>query len=75
MKLITVKELSDIINIKQSTLYQWAELKQVPSIKLNGALRFDLTDIEKWVKGCKIEPDSSYNPLTQARSPRKGVDK
>jgi DNA-binding transcriptional MerR regulator len=66
MKLISIKELSGIINIKASTLYQWAELGQMPSIKLNGALRFDLDDI------LKKEVNSEYNPLIQARSPRKG---
>jgi len=72
MKLIDVKTLSDILNVKPSTLYQWAELGQMPSIKLNGALRFDLDDILKWIQSCKKEAISEYNPLIQARSPRKG---
>jgi excisionase family DNA binding protein len=72
MKLITVKELSEIISIKQSTLYQWAELKQIPSVKLNGAVRFDLDDIMQWIQACKVEPQSGYNPLVQTRDPRKG---
>ena len=72
MKLITVKELAALINVKQSTLYQWAELKQIPSVKLNGALRFDLDDVLQWVKTCKVEAQSSYNPLVQTRGPKKG---
>jgi excisionase family DNA binding protein len=72
MKLITIKEAAEILNVKPSTLYQWAELGQVPCFKINGSLRFDVEDITKWIKSCKIEAHSSYNPLTQARSPRKG---
>lgn len=75
MDLITVQELSHILKIKVKTLYQWAELGQIPSLKLNGCLRFDLNEIYQWINSCKKEPHSSYNPLiTQARSPRKGGD-
>jgi excisionase family DNA binding protein len=72
MKILTVKELSGIINIKVKTLYQWAEFGQIPCIKMQGALRFDLDDIMEWIKSCKRETHSGYNPFTQARGPRKG---
>jgi excisionase family DNA binding protein len=72
MKILTIKELATIIKVKEKTLYQWAESGQIPSIKLNGVLRFDQDDVLKWVSSCKKDPDSSYNPITQARSPRKG---
>ena len=72
MALIGVKELSQVLNVKASTIYQWAELRQIPFIKLNGSLRFDLGDIQKWIASCKVEPQSSYNPLIQSRGPRKG---
>ena len=72
MKLITIKEVSEFLNVKPSTLYQWAELGQIPCIKLNGALRFDIEDVLKWIKSCKKNVESSYNPLIQIRSPKKG---
>jgi excisionase family DNA binding protein len=72
MKLLTVKELSEILSVKEKTLYQWAELGQIPCVKLNGTLRFDCEDILAWIKSCKKEPDSGYNPVTQARGPREG---
>lgn len=74
MKLLTVKELSDVLKVKSKTLYQWAELGQIPVIKLNGSVRFDFSDIQDWIKECKKKPHSSYNPFTQARSPEKGGD-
>jgi len=45
MKFLTVKEVAHIINVKPKTIYQWAKLGQIPCIKLNGCLRFDLDDI------------------------------
>jgi excisionase family DNA binding protein len=72
MKLVSIKELSQILDIKEKTLYQWAELGQIPCIKLNGCLRFDSDDIFEWIKSCKKDASSGYNPFTQARGPRKG---
>lgn len=72
MKLIGIKEASEILSVKPSTLYQWAELGQVPCYKLNGCLRFDVENIMTWIKSCKKEVVASYNPFIQTRSPRKG---
>jgi excisionase family DNA binding protein len=76
MKLMTIHELSEMLQVKTKTLYQWAELGQIPCIKLNGALRFDLDDILSWIRSCKKEPDSGYNPFVshQARSPQRRCD-
>jgi len=72
MKLLTIKELSEILKVKVKTIYQWAELGQIPCIKLNGCLRFDLADINAWINNSKKSPHSEYNILTQSRSSRKG---
>ena len=72
MKIVTIKEVSEFLNVKLSTVYQWAELGQIPCMKLNGCLRFDMEDIMNWIKTCKKEATSCYNPFTQARSPREG---
>ena len=66
-KLIGVKEVAEMLNVKSSTLYQWAELGQIPCIKLNGVLRFDVEDIEKWVTSCKRAVDSNYNPFADRK--------
>jgi excisionase family DNA binding protein len=71
-RILTVKELAEMLNVKEKTLYQWAELGQIPCIKLNGCLRFSLQDIQAWIDSCKKESWSGYNSVTQARGPRKG---
>jgi excisionase family DNA binding protein len=74
MKLITIQELSELLKVKPKTLYQWAELRQIPFLKLNGALRFDLDDIESWIASCKKGNGSGYNQITKTvtSSPTKG---
>jgi len=76
MNLIDVKKVSEIISVKPSTIYQWAELGQIPCVKLNGTLRFDSEDISKWIDDCKKQPHSGYNPLAQSLTrPKKGGKK
>jgi predicted DNA-binding transcriptional regulator AlpA len=73
--IVTIRELSKILKVKEKTLYQWAELGQIPCIKLNGCLRFDMNEICLWIKSCKKEASAGYNPFTQVRRPRSGGDK
>ncbi len=76
MQIVTIKELAAILKVKPKTLYQWAESKQIPCLKLNGAVRFDLDDIHKWVTSCKSTPSGGYNAgaqIASVRSPRKVV--
>jgi len=72
VKLLTVKEVAGMLNVAEKTLYQWCELRQIPHVKMNGCLRFDPRDIEKWLVACKKQPATEYNRIeTQARSPRR----
>jgi len=57
MKIMTIKEVSELLRVKEKTLYQWAEPGHIPCIKMSGCLRFDYEDILKWVKSCKKEAD------------------
>ena len=68
MKLLTVKEVSEILCAKPSTVYAWAEQGIIPHLKLNGLLRFLEDDIFHWIALQK----KGYNSSIQARSPRKG---
>ncbi len=72
MNILTAKELSEILKVSDKTIYQWSELGQIPCIKMNGSLRFNLDDIKSWISECTKQPYSSYNPLTQIRGPKKG---
>jgi excisionase family DNA binding protein len=72
MEFVDVKTLATFLRVKQSTLYQWAELGQIPSYKVNGCLRFDMDDIKAWIKSCKKDNVSDYNSHTQAGGPERG---
>jgi len=65
MNLLTIKELSLRLKIKESTLYTWASRGLLPSFKLNGLLRFDQKEIEQWIKNSKIVAKSAGHPQSK----------
>ncbi len=73
MRLVTIKEVAEFLMIKQSTLYSWVHSGSIPFHKLNGLIRFDLDDIERWVKTSRQTqsgPDLSLN-----RAHKQDIDK
>jgi excisionase family DNA binding protein len=56
--LLTVKALSQQIQITPSTLYAWASQGKIPCRKIHGLVRFDPTDIDRWL--------ASFSPTQSA---------
>jgi len=50
MRLLDITQLSEAINVKKKTIYDWTHKKQIPYVKMGRLLRFDLDDIEKWIR-------------------------
>lgn len=50
MNIVTIKEVSEFIKVKESTIYSWAGCGSIPSYKIWGLLRFDIDEIKEWVK-------------------------
>ena len=47
--LLTVNTLSQQLQIKPSTLYAWASHGKIPCRKIHGLVRFDPTEIDRWL--------------------------
>ena len=47
--LLTVNALSQRLQIKPSTLYAWASQGKIPCHKIHGLVRFDPTEIDRWL--------------------------
>ncbi|MBI1910860.1 MAG: helix-turn-helix domain-containing protein [Deltaproteobacteria bacterium] len=63
MKLITIKELSDFLKVKESTLYSWVHYDTIPFYKLNGHLIVKRA-IEQ-AKGKRYNPSKRETSLSQ----------
>jgi excisionase family DNA binding protein len=47
--LMTIKTLSQRLQIKPSTLYAWASQGKIPCRKIHGLVRFDSREIDHWL--------------------------
>jgi excisionase family DNA binding protein len=47
--LLTIRDLSNQLQIKTATLYAWAAQGKIPSRKIHGVLRFDPKEIQQWL--------------------------
>lgn len=55
MRLITVEELAEYLNLNPHTIYLWVEQGKIPFIKIGRMVRFDLIEIEEWLASKKTE--------------------
>ena len=54
-KLLTVKEVAAMLNVKEGTIYEWSEMHYIPFIDLatgkkKRCLRFDQGDVVAWLE-------------------------
>ncbi|MBU6432749.1 MAG: helix-turn-helix domain-containing protein [Nitrospirae bacterium] len=54
--LLTVKELSDELKIKRSTLYLWVKQGKIPCQKIHTLIRFDPDAIAAWRRSFDSPP-------------------
>ena len=73
IRILTVNQVSDLLQAKPSTIYSWAEQGLIPSLKINGLLRFDEDEVHEWLRACE-RPGCCYNVGNQTRA-RKGGKK
>ena len=50
-----IKEVSEYTSLPVKTLYEWASLGRIPSIKLGRRVLFDLNDIDSFMSSLKRE--------------------
>ena len=49
-KLLTVKQLCEILQVSRALVYKWVHYGFVPYIKIGGVVRFSQKQIEQWLK-------------------------
>lgn len=49
-KLLTVEELSKILQVRQSTVYKWVHYQYIPHVKIGSLVRFRSAKIERWIE-------------------------
>ena len=55
--LLTIQEVSQLLQIKRSTLYAWAAQGRIPCFKIHGLVRFRREDIDQWLESCRTQSE------------------
>jgi excisionase family DNA binding protein len=53
-KYLNINELSVYLGLKVGTIYVWVCQRKIPYIKLGRLLRFDIKEIDDWMKSGKV---------------------
>ena len=64
-KLIGIEELAEAIGFAPNTIRQWVSMKKIPYYKVGRLVRFDTTEIDKWLETMKVE-EFKLKPLSAA---------
>jgi excisionase family DNA binding protein len=56
MKLLNMRQLSELLNVKPKTIYDWVHRNCIPYHKLQGLLRFKEKEILRWLESKKHTP-------------------
>ncbi len=63
-KYLTVKELSEWVNLSESHIYALKSKKKIPFVKIGGKLLFDSVKIKDWIEEQqKQEPQENTNAV------------
>lgn len=60
--LLTIKELSSWLNVKQSTLYLWVKQGKIPCQKIHSLIRFDPAAIAMWLQSFEPSHAPAHPP-------------
>ncbi len=54
-RLLDVRETAEYLSLQVDTIYKKARLRELPSVKVGRALRFDVVALDRYVKQHTIE--------------------
>jgi len=70
--LLEVKELAQYLGVSTQWIYERVQLKEIPYIKVGKLLRFQKSDIDRWLGDLKVPPmDSPSGVVKLPTRPRK----
>ncbi len=69
VKLLTPRELADLLNCKLSTVYAWAKAGDVPARKINGLVRFNPVEIDQWIEESRLQPVTAKKNTNNIQRP------
>jgi excisionase family DNA binding protein len=73
-RLLTARELGELLGFSASTVVDWAEAGKVPAFKLGGRLRFRESEVLDWLERQRVGPGARGEvSATSSVAPTRGV--
>jgi len=66
-KLLTAKQVSELLEVKVSTVYDWVYRRMIPYVKLGRLVRFKKPEVFRWVDSHTIRPRIVSKPEKKLR--------
>lgn len=60
-KLLTIKEVCDLLQVSRSTVYEWTHIQYIPHYKFPNGLRFKKSVLDNWIENKKVRGRSTYS--------------
>lgn len=70
--LLTVRDVAAWLRVHPKTVYGWASRHAIPTLKIQGALRFRREDLASFMEGCLVRekpPSSQPTPRHSRHQP------
>jgi excisionase family DNA binding protein len=72
-RLLTAREVGELLGFSSSTVVDWAEAGKVPCFKIGGRLRFRESEVLEWLEGQRAgRPEEKLSTTPHGR-PARGV--
>ena len=53
---VSIDEISEHLGVKKDTIYKWVAKKKMPAHKVGRLLKFQIKEVDKWVRTGKAAP-------------------
>lgn len=63
-RLLSVQETADYLGVSTQTIYKMSSQRRLPKTKIGGRLRFDLQQLNVWIREHTLMPISTTVQLT-----------
>jgi len=59
-RLVGVEEVAHMLDMSKDTIYKWACQRKIPSVKCGRLTKFDLQEIDNWIK-CNSRKEKRFD--------------
>ena len=71
-RLMTAKQVSELIEVRPSTVYQWVHLGLIPYVKIGKCVRFKKEELLRWIDKNHRKERISFRSIEKSLKSKRG---